>query len=114
LESCLKFINDNNTNQYGSSKNWPDDYLPLNGFTSPARGGEFAMWTKVVIKSCDGGAFMGNRAPIDVKGHKLYFRGRLIIDAVFAYLRTSKLITNKNEIVISGSLNGAVAAMNYI
>lgn len=38
--------------------------MVLTGILSPFDGGQFGMWTKVIIKSCDAGAYMGNRDPI--------------------------------------------------
>jgi predicted TIM-barrel enzyme len=72
------------------------------------------MWVKISIRSCDGGAFMGNREPISFRKHLLHFKGNLIIDEIFKYLQATRIITDKDEIVIAGSLNGAVAAMNYV
>jgi fructose-1-phosphate kinase PfkB-like protein len=72
------------------------------------------MWTKIVIKSCDAGAYMGNRDPIEFKKHKLHFKGSINVEEIFKYLQTKKIIANREEIVLAGSLNGAVAAMNYV
>jgi fructose-1-phosphate kinase PfkB-like protein len=44
----------------------------------------------------------------------MHFKGSLIIEETFKYLQTKKIITNRDEIVLAGSLNGAVAAMNYV
>lgn len=70
--------------------------MPLVGITSPYDGGEFGMWTKVIIKSCDGGAYMGNRDSIDYKKHKFHIKGSVNVEEVFKYLQNKKIITNKD------------------
>lgn len=49
------------------------------GITSPTNGADFDQWTKVVIRSCDGGAFMGDREIVAFKGKKFHFKGTLNI-----------------------------------
>lgn len=57
---------------------------------------------------------MGNRDPIDFKKKKFHFKGSLNVEEVFKYLQAKKIIANREEIVLAGSMNGAIAAMNWV
>lgn len=54
-------MNQSNLKDTTSTNDWPNDLMPLSGILSPFDGGAFNMWTKVLIRSCDAGAYMGNR-----------------------------------------------------
>ena len=113
INNCHRWITSQNLEDETSTKNWETNFLPLTGILSPFDGGEFNMWTKVVIRSCDGGAFMGDRQPISYKGSKLHFKGTNIVRQIFQNLKDKKYFDNREEVVISGSMNGAVAALTY-
>ena len=85
----------------------------LAGLLSPFEGGEFGYWTKVYIRSCDGGAYMGNNGPIQFKNANLTFRGSLNTEETFKWLQGKGYLSKKDEVVISGSYNGAIAAMQW-
>jgi hypothetical protein len=75
----------------------------------------FYGWTKVIIKSCDGTGFQGYRAsPVVFKRDKIYFRGHNNTLEAFKWLNTTLGLYNKfTDIVLTGSLNGAIAAMQW-
>lgn len=84
----------------------------LTGILSPFEGGEFNSWTKVLVKSCDGGLFMGDGNTVEYKKHKLYFKGSLNIQEMMLSLQTRGYL-QVEEVVIAGSMNGAIAAMMW-
>lgn len=47
----------------------------LVGILSLTEGGYFNNWPKVIIKSCDGGSYMGNSGPIKYKDKHIHFKG---------------------------------------
>ena len=85
----------------------------LGGMLSPFEGGEFANWIKVYLRSCDGGAFMGDRDPVSYKKSKLHFKGSVNTVETFNYLKAKGYLSNKKQILISGSYDGALAAMQW-
>ena len=56
---------------------------------------------------------MGDRDPITYKGHKLHFKGNINTLETFKLLKSKGYITNKDEVVITGSMGGAIAAMQW-
>ena len=70
LEACY-----NLTGDWASSKGWSNTQFFLNGILSFQGGGFFYNWVKVVIKSCDGGSYLGYSDPVAYKQKKVYFRG---------------------------------------
>jgi hypothetical protein len=82
LEECLKWKEED----YGSSNNYESGLMILSGMLSPMVEGPFQDWYKVIIKSCDGGSFLGNEDVVTVKRQKLYFRGSRVIEEVIAQL----------------------------
>ena len=60
--------------RFWSSKNWSNTEYFWSGILSFNGGGFFYNWIKVLIPSCDGGAFLGNSDPISDKRDKIYFR----------------------------------------
>jgi hypothetical protein len=75
IQECHKWMVEDNLIDAASSQNWPDSEFFLNGILSWFEGGYFNNWPKVIIKSCDGGSFLGNADPISYKGKKIHFRG---------------------------------------
>ena len=75
--------------------------------------GPFAEWRKILIKSCDGGSFLGNREPISIKTQKLYFRGSKIIEETITYLNNKGWLANREEVVLAGTFNGGIAALQW-
>lgn len=112
-EECYKFIAEENLNDFGSSSSWDESMTFLGGMLSQFEGGEFANYTKVYVRSCDGGAYMGNREPISYKKGKLFFRGSVNTVETFKYLKDKGYLSNKEDVVIAGSYNGALAAMQW-
>jgi hypothetical protein len=75
LEECHKYLIEDNLMDAASSNNWPYSEFFLTGILSLYESGYFVNWPKVILKSCDGGSYLGNSAPISFKGKKLHFRG---------------------------------------
>lgn len=67
-------MTEDNVIDYGSSKNWSNSETFLTGILSPFEAGEFNDWTKVYVRSCDGGLFMGDGV-IDYRKKKINFKG---------------------------------------
>jgi hypothetical protein len=85
----------------------------LTGILSIQEGGYFANWRKVVIKSCDGGSFLGNADPIVFKRQKIYFRGSQNVKEAVTYLNKINFLKNREEVVMVGSFNSGVAALQW-
>jgi len=85
----------------------------MNGILSYSGGGNFSNWIKVVIKSCDGGSYIGNSDPVAYKKDKLFFRGSQNIKEAFNYLDKYWKLRSREEIVMVGSYNSAIAAMMW-
>lgn len=85
----------------------------MNGILGFQSGGFFYNWIKVVIKSCDGGSFLGNNDPISIKKDKLYFRGSQNIKEAFDFLVTNLKLKTREEVVMVGSYNSAIAALMW-
>lgn len=109
LNDCLKFAN----NDFGSSKDYESNFLPMGGILAPAVPGPFAEWRKVLIKSCDGGSFLGNREPISIKTQRIYFRGSKIIEETITYLNNKGWLADREEVVLAGTFNGGIAALQW-
>lgn len=98
---------------FGSSKGWSNTEYFWSGILSFNGGGFFYNWIKVFIPSCDGGAFLGNSDPVSFKKDKIYFRGSQNVKEAFAYLDQYWKLRSREEIVIVGSYNSAIAAMMW-
>lgn len=85
------------------------DYL--GGILSLNDGGYFDNWPKVVLKSCDGGSFLGNSDPIKYRDKKLHFKGSQNVLTSIAYLNKINWLKNREEVVVVGSFNGGIAAL---
>ncbi len=75
-------------------------------------------WNHIYFRYCDGGSFSGNRMdPIIQNNAKMYFRGKLILDALIRTLRNDYNFDKATDIVISGGSAGGLATFahtNYI
>ena len=56
---------------------------------------------------------MGDRDPISYKKSKLYLKGSVNTIEIFNYLKAKGYLTDKKSVVLSGSYNGAIAAMQW-
>jgi hypothetical protein len=116
IENCYKYTQDQDED-WGSSNNLPTNLFYLFGMLnddtleSPGYYG----WTKVVIKSCDGTGFQGYRSqPVVFKREKVYFRGHNnTLEALRWMNNTLGLYSKFTDILLTGSLNGAIAAMQW-
>lgn len=109
LDSCLKWAE----NDFGSSKNYESNIMFLDGMLSSSAEGAFKDWYKVIIKSCDGGSFIGNEDPISIRRQKIYFRGSKIIEEVITKLNKKGWLYNREQVVLAGTFNGGVAAVHW-
>lgn len=86
----------------GSSKSFAKDKDSILGswdggvhglFSSdPSVNPQWANWTKVYVRYCDGASFGGSvAAPVKVGEDTIYFRGRQVLDAVLQHLLSSGL-----------------------
>lgn len=82
LENCIKW----KEQDYGSSNNYESGLMILSGMLSPMVEGPFQNWYKVIVKSCDGGSYLGNEDVVTYKREKVYFRGSKIIEEVITQL----------------------------
>ena len=85
----------------------------MNGILGFQSGGFFYNWIKVFIKSCDGGSFLGYSDPVAYKDKKVYFRGSHNIIEAFNYLEQNWKLKTREEIVLVGSYNSAIAALMW-
>ncbi len=111
IEECHKWMVEDNLIDSASSTNWPDSEFFLNGILSWFEGGYFNNWPKVIIKSCDGGSFLGNAAPITFKGKKIHFRGTQNVLEAVTYLNKINFLKNREEVVMVGSFNAGIGAL---
>ncbi len=109
MNECLKWAE----NDFGSSNNYESNVMFLEGILSSMKDGEFTNWYKVIIKSCDGGSYIGNEDPISIKRQKLYFRGSKIMEEVITRLNKKGWLQNRDQIVLAGTFNGGVAAVHW-
>ena len=56
---------------------------------------------------------MGDRDPITYKHRKLHFKGSVNTIETFKLLKSKGYIAGKDEVVIAGSMGGAIAAMQW-
>lgn len=74
----------------------------------------YASWTKVYIPYCDGGLHQGSKqSPISFKGTNLYFRGANNTKAHFNYLQKKYNFYQAENIVLTGTSAGAIAATSW-
>lgn len=98
--------------ELGSSKCFPRSFA-LEGFLSsdPKMNPDFYNWTSIFVASCDGAFFSGDRKkPFKVKGKRLYFRGRRILD-LFIDVLLRKGLGNASDVILGGRSAGALATL---
>lgn len=67
-------------------------------------------WNKVFFNYCDGGSYAGSVvAPVPVSGKTIYYRGRYILDAVYATLAAQFNLGAATRLVIKGCSAGGLA-----
>jgi hypothetical protein len=111
IHQCYEFITQDSLMDFGSSKNWPSNMGFLAGILSWEDGGYFTNWPKVVMRSCDGGSYMGNSGPIKYKDKSLHFKGSQNVMQAVAYLNKINWLRNREEVVMVGSFNAGIAAL---
>jgi len=96
----------------GSSKGWPKDMVLGGGILSGNCGlnPTFCNFNRVFLPYCDGNSFAGNRRdPLIVKGDKIYFRGKQILDGVMEGLYSRFGLSKATEVLLSGCSAGGLA-----
>jgi hypothetical protein len=111
LHECYQFITQDNLIDAGSSINWPSNMGFLEGILSFSGGGYFNNWHKVIIRSCDGGSFLGNSDPIKYRDKHLHFKGSENVMQAVTYLNKINWLKNREEVVLVGSFNAGVGAL---
>eukprot|EP01084_Bolivina_argentea_P110061 196586_1 len=75
-------------------------------------------WNHVYVHYCDGSSFSSNLdQPILYKTNKYFYRGKIILDAMFKDLINEHNLLNATNIIIAGSSSGALTVYlhaNYI
>ena len=67
-------------------------------------------WNKVFLAYCDGGSYAGSVvAPVSVSGKQIYYRGRYILDAVYATLAAQLGLGSATRLVVKGCSAGGLA-----
>ena len=56
---------------------------------------------------------MGDRDPIKYKGKTMHFKGSVNTIETFKYLKLKNYFFGREEVVIAGSMGGAIAAMHW-
>ena len=81
----------------------------------------FYNWNKVYVRYCDGMSYGGDLTdPVVSSAHaseKMYYRGRRILDAVFASLRANYSLATATDFVVGGGSAGGLGVFlhtNYI
>lgn len=78
---------------------------------SPAASPLLSSFTFAFVRYCDGGYFSGDRrAPVIYNGTTLHFRGRWILEAVFADLKLHRAA----EVVIGGCSAGGIHVLAHL
>ena len=112
ISSSLKECAEWNHTVWGSGNDIEGELIVWTGFLSTSAPGEFNLWHKVIIKSCDGGSYIGDH--MVQTGHgKLHFKGSKIVEEAIRTMEQRKFIQNREEVVIAGMYNGAAAAMMW-
>ncbi len=80
VNHCEKYVSDANYIDFGSSNNYPSSQFFMVGIL--ALDSIFSAWPKVIVKSCDGGAYFGD-SQVKIKNFTLNFRGsKNVIESV--------------------------------
>lgn len=85
----------------------------MTGILSLYESGYFINWPKVIIKSCDGGSYLGNSAPITYKSKKIHFRGTQNVLEAVNYLNKINFLKNREEVVMVGSFNAGIGMLAW-
>nr|GLL46825.1 pectin acetylesterase 8-like [Ipomoea trifida]GLL46826.1 pectin acetylesterase 8-like [Ipomoea trifida] len=98
----------------GSSTNW-NDTNSIQRFTGILHNNshhnpDFANWTKVMVRYCDGSSFTGDVEDVDPTTG-LHFRGRRVFDAIVDDLLFSKGMKDAKEVLFTGGSAGGLAVM---
>lgn len=72
----------------------------------------FSAWPKVLIKSCDGGAYFGD-ATVKIKNITMNFKGTKNVLGTVDYLNKIKWLQDRDEILLVGVGNGGLAALAW-
>jgi len=101
----------------GSTKDDPPS-LQLNGrpyFRQDDSNPLLANFTTVFVRTCDGGYYSGSRQqPIPFNGTRLHFRGRWILEALLADLKTRQALYAATDIVIGGCSAGGIHVLAHL
>jgi len=74
--------------------------------------GVFGDWTKVWIKSCDGGSYFGDK-DAQYKKNTTYFRGSHNVIEALNDMNEKNLFKRASKVLVAGAYNGAIAAAVY-
>ena len=103
-------------NNLGSSLEWPKTAQAGGIMSSDCTvNPSFCKFNRVFLAYCDGDSFAGNRdSPVEVKGtdgklKPLYFRGRRILDAVLATLKSDFGLEGASDVLLTGCSAGGLA-----
>jgi poly(3-hydroxybutyrate) depolymerase len=104
LASCTQRA----TTAIGGSTTWEQ---AVHGYgianASAAANPDFCNWSVAYVATCDGAFFLGD-APEPV--HRLYFRGRAIVDAVVHDLVAREGLAGASALLVTGESSGGLAA----
>lgn len=78
---------------------------------------DFASWSTVYVKYCDGGSFAGHVAagvPVPGNGSTLFFRGRDILNATLQFLIANTSLANADRLVVTGSSAGGLSTYLHV
>ena len=90
----------------GSSKAYPAQIANAEGV---GLYDSFPEATVIYAKYCDGSSFTGNVSqPVKVGNNTIYYRGRLILDALFDELFSMRGLDNATEVLFAGCSAGAL------
>lgn len=110
LENCYQ----RSKTSYGSSIYWPEIKEGEGILSTDSTKNIFANWTKVIMLYCDGAFHQGNtKEPFSYKDTMLYFRGSVNTRAHFQYIHNKYNLSNAEQVVLSGSSAGGIAALSW-
>lgn len=75
-------------------------------------GSIFSAWPKVVVKSCDGGAYFGDSS-VKFKNSTLNFKGSRNMLETVNYLNKIGWLKNRDQILLVGAGNGGLGALAW-
>jgi len=113
IDDCYK----RSKTDLGSSANYPPTYSLGGGYFSNNQSVNPLMynWNMVYMRYCDGGSFTGNNATTTVyMNTTLYFRGKLILDAMITDILQNRGMSHATDAVISGCSAGGLATYLHV